>query len=151
MPDPEKLTRTMKTGVMTDRNFSHSESRDIEFPRHFHADDAAPRLESNSLEYVSAEQTEVAIHISNREAKRESHRAPVHLSDNDAVPRVGAFYFEAIHQVDIRTEFGKKIVNLADIVLPITVGIKDEIFCRVGETGNERSSITAVGFVVNDT
>ena len=150
MTDPEKFTAAVKPRIVADRNFRHSESCDIEFSGHFHADDAASRFERDFFEYLAAEEPEVAVHIANRKLKSESHGSPVHFANDDAVPRIRAFYFVAIDQIDVRPEFGEKIVNFADVVLSVAVGVEDEVLCGVGESGNQCRAITTIGFVVND-
>jgi hypothetical protein len=147
---PEKFTAAMKSRIVANRDLRHSKSCDIEFPGHLYADYAASRFERDLFKYLAAEETEVAVHVANRELKGKSHGSPVHFADDDAVPRIGAFHFVAIDQIDVRPEFGEKIMDFADIVLPIAVGVEDEILRGVGEARNQRRAIATIGFVVDD-
>jgi hypothetical protein len=148
--DPEKFAAAMKPGIVADRNLRHSKSCDVEFPGHFHADDAAARFERDLFKYLAPEEPEVAVDIANRKPKGESHGSPVQFADDDAVPRIRAFYFVAIDQVDVRPEFGKKIVDFADVVLSVAVGVKDEVLCGAGESRDQSRAISSIGFVVDN-
>ena len=139
----------MKSRVVADRDFRHSKSRDIEFPCHFHANDAAARFECDLFEYLAPEEPEVAVHVANRELKGESHGSPVHFANDDAVPRIRTFNFIAIDQIDIRPEFSEEVMDFTDIILSIAVGVEDEVPGGAGEPRNQRSAISPVGFVVD--
>jgi len=148
--DPEELAAAMKARIMAYRNLRHPESCDFEFPGHFHADYAAFRFECDLFKYLAAEEPEVTIHVANRQLKGKSHASPVQFANDDAVPRIGTFYFVAINQIDVGTKLGEKIMNLANIVLSITVGIEDEVLCGGGKPCNQCRAISAIGFVVDD-
>ena len=150
MPDTEELAGAMEPRIVTDGNLGHAASGKLEFPGHFHTDDAASRFQCDLLENVAAEETEVAVHVSNRESKDEAHAAPVHFADDDAVPGVRALHFVAVDQVDVRPKFGEKIVNLTDIVLSVAIGVEDDVLCGVSEAGNQRGAITPISVVVDD-
>jgi hypothetical protein len=148
--DPEEFTAAMKSRVVADRDLRHSESCDVEFPGHFHADNAAARFERNLFEYLAAEEPKVAVDIANRKPKGKPHGSPVHFANDDAVPRIRTFDFIAIDQIDVRPEFGEKIMDFADVVLSVAVGVKDEVLCGVAEPRNQCRTISPIGFVVDD-
>ena len=51
----------------------------------------------------------------------------------------------------MRAEFGQEVMDFPDIVLSVTVGVKDEVSGGVCESGNQRCAISAIGFVVKHT
>ena len=63
--DTEELAAAMQSRVVADGNFGHPESCNIEFSRHFHADDAATRFQSDSLKDLPSEEAEVAVDVAN--------------------------------------------------------------------------------------
>ena len=148
--DPKKLAAAMKPRVVAYRNFGHSKSGDVEFPCHFHADYAAFRFECYLSEYLAAEEPEVTIHVANGQLKGKPHASPVQFANQDPVPRIRTFYFVAINQVDVWTKLGEKIMNLANIVLSITIGIEDEVLCSAGEARYQCGAIPSIVFVVDD-
>jgi hypothetical protein len=140
----------MKSRIVAYRNLRHSKSSDVEFPSHFHADYAAFRFECDLFKYLAAEDPEVTIHVANGQLKGKSHASPVQFANDDAIPRIRTLYFVAINQIDVRTKLGEKIMNLANIVLSVTVGIEDEILSGAGESRNQCRAISPIGFMVDD-
>src|SRR4051812_12097874 len=100
---------------------------------------------------MTAEEAEIAVNIANLQLENEPHGCPVGRPDPDAIPSIGPFYFIAIDEVDRGFQLRQQIVHFADIVLAVTIGIEDEVFLGIHETGNQRSPVSQVSFVVNDT
>src|SRR5438874_6811470 len=134
MPKPEEFATAIHTRIMTDRDLGHAETRQFELLRHFDTDDTASRFQGNRIENISAEQAEIAIHVTNREVENKSHDSAVYCADPDAIPGIRAFNLITVHQIDVRPEFGQQVVHFANIVLTIAVGVEDEIFLCVLET-----------------
>jgi hypothetical protein len=147
---PEKFTAAMKSRIVAYRDLRHSKSCDIEFSGHLHADYAASRFERDLFKYLAAKKPEVAVHVANREPEGKPHGSPVHFANDDAVPRIRAFYLVPVDQINVRSKFGEQIMDFPDIVLSIAVGVKDEVFGRVGESRDQCRAISPVGFVVDD-
>ena len=140
----EELASAVKTRIVTDRYFHHAEAGFVEFSGHLHADHTTGRFEIDHVEYLSANETEIAIHIADRERKRKSHGAPICGADQDAVPGVGALDLVAIDEVDIRSQLGEQIMDFTDIVLAVPIRIKDQLFAGVLESGNESGAIPLI-------
>jgi len=147
--DSEELAAAMQPWVVTDGNLSHSESGNIELPGHLDTDDAASGFQGDPLEDLPSEKAEIAIDVPNGELKCKPHGPAIQLSNHNAIPCVRAFHLEAIDEIDVWPEFGQEIVDFAHIVLSIAVGVEDEIFGGVIECGNQRSPISAIGFMVD--
>jgi hypothetical protein len=148
--DPEKLAAAMEAGIVADRDLRHPKSCNVEFSGHFHADDAASRFECDLFKYLAAEEPEVAVHVAYRQLKSESHGSPIHFADENAIPRIRTFHLVAIDEIDAGPKFSEQIMNFANIVLAISVGVEDEVLCGAGEPRNQCRAISTVGFVVDD-
>src|SRR3989442_5312790 len=98
---------------------------------------------------MTTEQAEIAIDVTNGQAKNPTHDAPVCRADPDAIPRVGAFDLVTIHEIDVRPEFSQQIVHFANIVLTVTVRIEDQILLRVLKAGNQCRTIAEIPLMMN--
>src|SRR2546422_1618639 len=107
VPHPEELTPAIHTGIMANRDLDHLKSCQFELLGHFNADDTASGFEGNSIEDVSPEQAEIAIHVANRQVENESHCAPVRCADPGAIPCIGSFHLVTVDEINMRPEFGQ--------------------------------------------
>jgi len=147
----EELARSVFAGKMANGNFCHSEARVFNFLREFHADHAASGFQFDSFENAPSEQPEIAIDVTYRESKNPAHRLPVNTPDPDPVPGICSLHFITINEVDIRRKAHQQVVYLADVVLPIPIGVEDDILLGVPKPGDQRRAVSQVAFVVDDT
>ena len=134
---------------MTDRDLHHLKPGIIELSGHFHADDAARGFERDDIEDTPANQAEVAVHVANRQREGKAHCPAIRGADPDPIPGVGAFHLVAVDEIDVGTELSQKVVDFADIVLSVSVGIEDQILSGIREAGDERGSISEIPRVVD--
>src|SRR5262249_46646834 len=122
----------------------------VELSGHFHADHTAFRLESDGVEDVSSKKSEIAIDIAKRQVECPAHHTTVHRADKDAIPRIRPLHLIAVDEIDARGQLGEQIVNFADIILSIAVGIENEVLAGIGEARNQSRSVPKISRVMND-
>jgi hypothetical protein len=100
---------------------------------------------------MTPKKTEIAVDVADLQAENASHRLPIRGTDPDAVPGICAFDFITIHEVDCRLHLGQQIVHFPHVILAVAIGIEDEVFSGVREPGNQRSAVSQISFMVDDT
>lgn len=151
MPHAEELASPVHSRVMRNRNLDHSEAGFFKFFGHFNADHTASGLQRDRVENIPTKETKVAVDVADRKPKYESHRPPVPSADPNAIPRISALHFVSVDQVDIGFENGQQVVEFPNIVLTITIGVKNQIFPGVLKSADERRPISQIAFVMNHT
>jgi len=136
---------------MRNRNLDHSEAGLFKFLGHFNADHTASGLQRDRVENIATKKTKVAVDVADRKPEDESHRAPVRGPDPNAIPRICSLHFVSVDQVDIGFENGQQIVEFSNIVLTITIGVKNQIFSGVFKPADERRPISQIAFMMNHT
>ena len=129
---------------MADRDLHHLQPRSIELSCHLHADHAACGLQRDDFENATANQAEIAIHVANRQPEGKAHCSAIRRPDPDPVPGIGAFHLVSVNEIDVWPELSQKVVDFANVILSVSVGIEDQILSGIPETGNESGSISKI-------
>src|SRR5215813_11478726 len=108
---------------------------------------AGPRHALNGL---ASHQTEIAIHVADRQSEHPSREKFVYRSQHDSVATIRPPYFIAGHDVNVVDHQLDQIRHLSHVVLAIAIGVKDQIFCSALEPAAQRPAITAVARMMND-
>src|SRR5687767_10347067 len=149
MAHAEELTASVQAGIMAYRNLDHPESCELELLGHFDANNSASGFERNFIENVAAKESEVTVDIADREAERPAHCPAVEIADEDTVPGIRALDLVSIDHIDIGPHLRQQIVDLAHIVLPVTISIEDEVLSGVCEASNEGGTVAEIFGVMN--
>ena len=134
---------------MADRHFHHAETGLVELSGHLHTDHATCGFEPDGIENMPANETEIAIHIADRKREGETHGSAISAADKDPVPGIGALHLVAIDQINVRSQLAEQVMDFTDIVLSVSVRVKNEILASVLESGNEGGPISEIVGMMN--
>ncbi len=62
----------------------------------------------------------------NRQPEGETHCPAIRRPDQDAVPGIGAFHLVSVDEIDVGPELSQKVVDFANIILSVSVGIENQ-------------------------
>ncbi len=135
---------------MIDRDFGELKSGILHLSDHFYADHAAVIFQLNLIKNRHADQSEITIHISYLKTEQKVHNPMIRFSDNFSVEPVGPADFISIDNIYPVLHFWQKLCDFRDIILKISVCIKQKFFCCRRKTGLKRAAVTFVFFMIND-
>src|SRR4030095_4231480 len=110
----------MKAGIVTDRNFHHLQAGGVKLSGHLDADYTARGFQPDGLKDPPPYQPEVAVHVPDGERECKAHRATVGGTNPDAVPGIRTLHLIPVNKIDTWTQLSQKIVDFADVVLPVS-------------------------------
>src|SRR5262249_22743816 len=111
----------------------------LKAPDHLDADRSAGRSEPHSVVAGATHQPEITIDVSNLYSEREPDDPAINVTNDDAVQRVRAADFVSIHHIHIIDHKGNELLQLSDVVLRVSVGVKDPFFCSALEPRSQRA------------
>src|SRR5690606_39096284 len=145
----EELRSAERPVIVVDGNLGDPESGVLHLLHQLQADDAAVVLEPDAIEDRPPHQPEVAVDVADAQAEQDLHRVVVDAPDDDAVPRVGSADLVPVHQIDVVAEPRPEPCDLARVVLPVAVGVEDELPGCMREAAAQRAAVAAVLRVVD--
>src|SRR6188508_309560 len=118
---------------MADGDLHHLQPSSIELSCHLHADHAACGLQRDDFEHTTANEPEIAVHVANRQSEGKAHCSAVGRPDPDPVPGIGAFHLVSVNEIDVWPELSQKVVDLANVILPVSVRIENKILTGIAD------------------
>src|SRR5262245_29064469 len=107
--------------------FGKSHPGQLEALDHLDADRAAAGTEIHIVIGVAPNQPKVAVDVAYMDPEREPDQPAVDVSDDDSMQRVRAAYLVAVDYIDIVGHQRHKSFELANVVLRVSVGVKDQL------------------------
>src|SRR5690349_1210854 len=120
--------------IMTDRDFGKNIPGILEFLYHFQTNCSPFTFQFYIVKNTAPNQTEIAIDISQFEAKDDFNKMMIESSNNLAMERIIARNFIPVNNINALLQTIYKIYEFQRIVLGITVRIKDPFLCRRSKT-----------------
>src|SRR5688572_17961011 len=139
----------MHPRVMTNRNLEHSESSLFELFGHLNTDHTAPGFQGYGFEDITAKKAEVAVDVPNGNPECPSHGSAVNFADANAIPCIGALHLVTIHEIDAGCEASQEIVQFADVVLSVAVGVENQILSSILEARDQSRAIAEISFMMD--
>jgi hypothetical protein len=134
------------------RDLTETKAAVLEFFEQFDAETSVGFVELHLLEYATAEQPKITVHITQFETEGLTYGPVVRSSQGDANVRVGppeAVTRHIVHAVTVM--YGIHQTNeLPGVELCVSIGIKDEILGSRGKTRSESGAVAQVGRMVDD-
>jgi hypothetical protein len=127
MSDREELAAAMGTPVVMHGNLDDVAAPVLQFPHHLYADHAAIASELDLLEKAPAEEPEIAVDVPDLQAEQKAHEALIDDTNDNSVSGVRPVDLVPIDNVDAHPEGIQQQRQFFDIILPIPVGIENQI------------------------
>ena len=87
------------------------------------------------MQGASPDKPEIAVDIPNRKMKQNARQFTVETARDLPVQRIRPRDFITIDYFAIFRHYAQQVRQLTNIVLAVTVGVKDQFLARVSETG----------------
>src|SRR5260370_31378943 len=134
----------MQPGIMMHADLGDAMPAQLELPHQLHADGSAGRAELHLVEQRAADQAEVAVDVAQVDAKNQARESVVQISDCDAMPWVAPLQLVSVDSAHLRRHQIEQLRQLAYGVLPIPVGVQNEVLARGGESAAQRHAVAAL-------
>src|SRR5579871_121461 len=131
-------------------DFDNFPGTQLDFADQFDTDGSGVRFQTQLLQKLAPNQPEVAIDVAQANPEQQAGKAIVDAADADAVPRVVPLELVAVHQAYTGSQFFEQQRQFADVILAVTIGIKDQFFGGCGKAAAQRGPIAAVNGVLDD-
>jgi hypothetical protein len=122
----------------------------VDLLHHLETDHAARFLQLDLVEDRSPHQPEVAVDVAHLQAEHDRHDMVVEAADHDSVQRIRAIDLVAVHEMRLGREPDPQIGELRGVVLPVSVGVEDELFRSGAKPGLKGAAVSAVHRMVHD-
>src|SRR5436190_6088669 len=116
----------------------------------FNTNRAAASFKVNRIERAFPDQPKIAIDIHDRQSKQLPGEPGVNTPEQFSMQSVRAVQLITVYDIDSVAHGLIKPFEFANVVLPIAVGVKDEIFGRNLETGPQCGAVAFVCLMSND-
>src|SRR5262249_53569759 len=125
-------------------HLDHAKLTQLEFSHQLHADGPAGRSKPHLIEQLAPDQPEIAIDIPQPYPKNPTRETIVDIPDHDPPPRIVALELVPVHQPHAGRHQIQQLRQLADIVLPVTVSVKNKVLPRRRETAPQRRAVSEI-------
>ncbi len=135
---------------MAHRRLGKSHSGKIQFLHELQTDGPARFPQTHLLQLPSANQSEIAVQIPDRDPKQPPNQPSIKETDPDTMFGIVPSDLISIRGTGLFSKDGQETSDLPDVILPVSVRVEDPRLGRALEPGSERPAITSVCFVKNE-
>ncbi len=134
---------------MIHRHFRKTVSEILEFFDHLKTNSACGAFQGDFLEYFTADQPEITIHIPKFKTKRDFDNVVVQTSNHHPDPGVMPRDLVPIDYVHIFADGFRQIDQLHWVILSVAIGIEDPILSGIGKPRPQRAAVPLIRGMMN--
>jgi hypothetical protein len=150
MSEREELAASIKPMVVMHGDLDDPAVPVLKLFHHLYADHAAIVRELDLLEETPSEESEIAVDILDVQPEQEAHKALIDGTNDNPVPGVRPADLVPVYRINATPECLQQQRQFFDIILAIPIGIENQIFGAIRETGNKSGAISSIDSMMND-